>query len=274
MSYDPSIYRGTAAYYVHGRPPYSHALVPTLVTEANLDGSGRLLDVGCGPGVLTTELTDHFEEVVGLDPDAEMLAEGARRADNNGLENIRWIPSVAENIPTLNLGRFKLVTFGQSFHWTNQQQVAEAVYEILEPGDVLALIAHQHDGRPQPAGPGHPRIPHDAIRSVIDRYLGPRRRAGQGLAVPPVDQPEDVLARTRFGAPQRIFCPGRPDIVQDIDAVLANYFSMSFAAPHLFGHQFEQFETDVRATLATYSSSGLFWDWPGDTMILLARKPR
>jgi SAM-dependent methyltransferase len=272
MSYDPTIYRGSAPYYARGRPPYSPTLVTTLAAELGLDGSGRLLDVGCGPGVLTIELAGRFAEAIGLDPDAEMLAEGARRAVQAGINNIRWVQALAEDIPTLDLGRFKLVTFGQSFHWTDRERVAEAVYDILEPGGALALIVHAHEGRPQPSGPAYPPIPHDAIRALIEHYLGPRRRAGQGFASVPADRYEDALARTRFGAPRSIFCAGRPDIVQDIEGVLANYFSTSFAAPHLFGERRERFEADVRAELAARSPSGLFWDWPGDTEILLASK--
>ncbi len=273
MPYDPTIYQGSAAYYAHGRPSYSHALVPTLAAELGLDGSGRLLDVGCGPGVLAITLAGCFAEVIALDPDAEMLAEGARRAVDAGIANIRWVQALAEAIPALGLGRFKLVTFGQSFHWTDGERVAEAVYDLLEPGGALALIAHLHAGRPQPSGPGEPPIPHDAILALIDRYLGSRRRAGQRFALPPTARHEDTLAHTRFGVPRQIFCPGRPDIVQDIDGVLANYFSTSFAAPHLFGDRRAQFEADVRAELVARSSSGLFWDWPGDTVILLANKP-
>jgi hypothetical protein len=149
----------------------------------------------------------------------------------------------------------------------------ERVFEILEPGGALALISHAHEGRPQPAGPERPPIPHDAIRALIDRYLGPRRRAGQGYFSQQADRYEDVLPRTRFGSPRRVFCAGRADIVQDIDGVLANYLSTSFAAPHLFGAQLQAFEADFRAELAARSPSGLFWDWPGDTEILLARKP-
>jgi hypothetical protein len=33
-------------------------------------------------------------------------------------------------------------TFGQSFHWTDEQPVAEAVYDMLEPGGALAIIVH------------------------------------------------------------------------------------------------------------------------------------
>lgn len=272
MPYDPTIYQGSALYYAHGRPPYSRSLVPTLAAEVGLDGSGRLLDIGCGPGVLTIALADHVAEAIGLDPDAAMLAEGARRADHAGISTIRWVQARAEELPTLGLGTFQLVTFGQSFHWTDRERVAEVVYELLQPGGALALIAHEHAGQPQPPGPGYPPIPHDAIGALIERYLGPRRRAGQGFAAPPADRSEDALARTRFGMPSRIVCAGRPDIVQDIDGVLANYFSTSFAAPHLFGDQRARFEADVRAELASRSPSGRFRDWPGDTVILLGRK--
>ena len=271
--YDPTIYRGTAAYYTRGRPPYARTLAAALAAELGLDGAGDLLDVGCGPGVLAVELADRFNRVIGLDPDAEMLAEGARRAADAGITNIEWVQARGEDIPTLDLGTFKLVTFGQSFHWTDRELVAEAVYDILEPGGALALISHAHAGRPQPAGPGYPPIPHEAIRAIMERYLGSRRRAGQGFAPQPGERYEDTFARTRFGTPRRMFAPGRPDIVRDIDDVVAGYFSMSYAAPHLFGDMRPQFEDDVRAELARHSPSGLFWDWPGDTEILLAGKP-
>jgi ubiquinone/menaquinone biosynthesis C-methylase UbiE len=272
-TYDPTIYRGSAAYYAQGRPPYSRALPATLAAEAGLDGGGRLLDIGCGPGTLAISLADRFTEAIGLDPDADMLAVAADRAAAAGIANLRWVRALAEDIGALDLGMFRLVTFGQSFHWTERERVAEAVYDMLEPGGALALIVHAHAGRPQPAGPGYPPIPHDAIRALLTRYLGPRRRAGQGYAAEPADRYEDALARTRFGAPRSIFCAGRADIVQDIDGVLANYWSTSFAAPHLFGDRLQAFEADLRAELAARSPSGLFWDWPGDTQIILARKP-
>ena len=271
---DHTLYQGSAAYYARGRPPYSRDLVATLAAEVGLDGAGRLLDVGCGPGILAVALADHFAETIGLDPDAEMLAEGARRAAAADIHTIRWIQARAEELPALGLGRFKLVTFGQSFHWTEREQVAETVYDMLEPGGCLALINHLHAGRPQPRGPGVPPIPHDAIHALLDRYLGPRRRAGQGFRAMPTERHPELLARTRFGAARCIFCNGRPDIVQDSDGVMANYFSASFAAPHLFGERRAEFEAEFRALLAEVSPSGQFWDWPGDTEILLACKPR
>jgi SAM-dependent methyltransferase len=273
VRYDPTIYLGTAAHYARGRPAYSRSLPDVLASELCLDGRGRLLDVGCGPGILTLPLAGWFEEAIGLDPDPGMLAEAERRAAEAGIESIRWVRALAEEIPTLGLGTFRLVTFGQSFHWTERERVAEAVYDILEPGGALALIVHEHDGRPEPPGPGHPPIPHEAIRALIEAYLGPRRRAGQGFITPHPDRYEDALGRTRFGRPYSIYAPGCPDLVQDIDGVLDNYHSTSFAAPHLFGGRLDAFRHDMRDALERHSPGGLFWDWPGDTKIDLVRKP-
>ena len=97
-SYDPTLFEGAAAHYRYGRPPYSPQLETVLTEELGLDGSGRLLDGGCGPGILTVRLAHLFEEAVGLDPDAAMLAEGRRVADERGITNIRWVQAVAEQM--------------------------------------------------------------------------------------------------------------------------------------------------------------------------------
>src|SRR5690349_23730188 len=43
----------------------------------NLDGTGRLLDLGCGTGQLAIPFSSYFEEVIGLDPEPEMLEQSA-----------------------------------------------------------------------------------------------------------------------------------------------------------------------------------------------------
>jgi SAM-dependent methyltransferase len=272
VQYDPTYYSGSAPYYTAGRPPYSRELPALLAEMVPLDGNGRLLDVGTGPGTLAVLLAPLFEAVLAVDPDAAMLREGQRHASAAGAANVEWICDRAERIGGLRLGAFRLVTFGQSFQWTERERVAEIIYDLLEPRGVLALISHVHQGRPIPSGPGHPPIPHDALRAIVEGFLGPRKRAGQGVAVASTTRHEEVLSRTRFGTPTCVYAPGRPDIVQDADGVIANYLSMSFCAPHLFGDRLEEFRTAMRHELEGRSSSGLFRDWPGDTEIVVARR--
>ena len=84
---------------------------------------------------------------------------------------------------------------------------------------------------------------------------------------------EDVLVRIRFGMPRAIFFPGIPNLLRDSESVLSGYFSMATSAPHLFGDRVEEFAYDVRELLKSRSPNGIFWDWPGDTEVILARKP-
>ena len=225
-----------------------------------------------GPGILTVRLSPLFEEVVGLDPDTDMLTEGRRAADQEGLTNVRWVQALAEDLPAAAPGPYRLVTFGQSFHWTNEERVAEVVYDMLEPGGSLALIVHTASGRPRPPSPGLAPIPHAEIRTIVARHLGSTRRAGRGVSASRMHRFQDVLVRTRFGEPRVLFVPGVPDLVRDSESILSGYFSLSSSAPHLVPDGGKAFAQDVRALLADRSPQGLFWDWPGDTELVLARK--
>ena len=268
-SYDPTLFEGSAAHYRYCRPPYSPQLEAVLTEELGLDGSGRLLDGGCGPGILTVRLAHLFEEVVGLDPDAAMLAEGRRVADERRIANIRWMHARAEDLPDAAPGPYRLITFGQSFHWTDEARVAETLYDMLEPDGALVMVVHTVEGRPEPTSPGPPRIPHDEIRALIEKHLQKPR----SYVPPRTHRFEDVLVRTRFGEPRQIFAPGIPDLLRDSESVLAGYFSRSSSTPPRFGDRAEDFAAEVRELLAARSPQGVFWDWPGDTEVILARKP-
>jgi SAM-dependent methyltransferase len=271
--YDPQAFRGTATYYSRGRPPYSPSLGEILAEALGLDGTGRLLDIGCGPGVVLLELASHFAAAVGLDPEAGMLAEARRRAAETGQADITWVTAVAEDLPSLDISPCRLVTFGQSFHRVQRLAVAEAVYDLLEPGGAIALIAHAVDGRDVPPNPGHPTIPHDDIRDLIIDSLGEETRAHLTAAAVPQERFAETLARTRFRATHTYFAPGRNDLVYDVDTVVAMYFSMSYAAPPRFGTSRIAFEDALRQLLLNHSPEGLFWEWPGDTEIVVATKP-
>jgi hypothetical protein len=136
------------------------------------------------------------------------------------------------------------------------------------------LIVHTVAGRPQPPSPGPPPIPHDEIKALVEQYLGSTRRAGQGTVSARTHRFEDVLVRTRFGVPRSLLVPGIPDLLRDTESVLSGYFSLSSSAPHLFRDRLQNFARDVRGLLASRSPEGIFWDWPGDTEVVLARKSR
>jgi SAM-dependent methyltransferase len=257
-----SPYRTAAPFYASGRPPYSASLVPEVASRLGLDGTGVCLDAGCGPGTLAVAFASRFTSVVGLDPSPEMLAEAP------AVEGVRWVLGRAEDIPALKLGPFRLVTFGQSYQWTDRALVASIVYDVLSPGGAMAVVNHVPSSSPPP-GPGLPPIPHDAIDDLLARFpgVGQRRLHGDGSAPP---RHEVVLAASPFGPPSRIVVPGRADLVRTPRDILANLYSTSFAAPDRFGDRRAEFEEELDALLARESADGLFWEWPGDTEVLLA----
>ena len=71
--------------------------------------------------------------------------------------------------------------------------------------------------------------------------------------------------------------PGHPDLPLDSNQpnefAGTGYLSSSFAALHQFGDELDKFVADARELLLAASPNGRFWDWPGDTWILLATKP-
>ncbi|MER7457646.1 methyltransferase domain-containing protein [Micromonospora sp. NPDC126480] len=256
--WDASLYSGSAAYYPRGRMPYPQALADVLAAELDLDGTGRLLDVGCGPGSLTLLLAGAFEEAVGLDADHDMIAEAGRLAARAGVRNTRWLRIRAEDLPA-GLGGFRVVTFAQSFHWMDRPRVARAVRTMLDAGGACVHVhATTHQGV---AGPGtlpHPRPPHSSIGELVRAHLGPVRRAGQS-ALPhgTAGGEQEIYRAAGFTGPRRFEIPGRV-VSRTADDVVAAVFSLSSSAPHLFGDDLARFETELRKLLHTASPSGMF----------------
>lgn len=256
--WDESLYLGSAPYYVRGRPPYAPGLAETVRRILALDGQGRLLDVGCGPGVVTLPLAQLFAEVVGLDPDPGMLAEGARRAADAGVQNITWVRARAEDLPA-GLGPFRVATFAQSFHWMDRDRVATLVLEMLEPGGALVHISDLKGGGTRDRSDDelpHSLPPYEAIRELIRRYLGPVPRAGQGLLrYGSPDGEANILRQAGFQDPQRVLIPAGGVQVRDVDDIVAWVYSFSGSAPHLFGDRRGEFEVDLRHLLHDVASS-------------------
>src|SRR4051794_33957984 len=111
------LFKGTAWYYARYRYRFPPEFFKRVLERFNLDGRGRLLDLGCGTGQLAIPLAPYFEEVTGLDPEPEMLAQAAREAEKAVATNIRWIEGGSADLADLQaqLGKFRLVTMGNSF---------------------------------------------------------------------------------------------------------------------------------------------------------------
>lgn len=132
------LYRGTAEYYDRYRLPYPAALVNDLTVRAGISGTGRLLDIACGPGRLTFALCHHFVDVVAVDQEDEAIGFARSVADGRGASHVRWFSSRAEDIELD--GGFELITIGDAFHRLDRRRMSRLAAQWLEPGGHLALV--------------------------------------------------------------------------------------------------------------------------------------
>ncbi|MFG3109808.1 class I SAM-dependent methyltransferase [Streptomyces tendae] len=257
--WDETLFSGTAAFYRRGRLPYAPGLADLLAWVLDLDGRGRLLDLGCGPGTVALRLAGLFDEVVAVDPDPGMLAEAARgAAELEVADQVRWVRARAEELPA-GLGDFTVVTLAQSFHWMDRERVAATVRGMLRPGGALVHISDLKGETRAVDGLPYPPVPRAAIDGLVRGCLGPVRRAGRGLLPHGTPSGEDaVLAGAGFAGQYRHVVPGGQAMVRTWDDVVAEVFSMSFSAPHLFGDRLAGFEADLRRLLRDASPSGRF----------------
>ncbi|GIH62548.1 class I SAM-dependent methyltransferase [Microbispora siamensis] len=271
--WDSTLFQGCAAYYERGRLPYAPGFAETLAATLGLDGRGRLLDVGCGPGTVILTLARFFSEAVGIDPDEDMLAEAERQAKRRGVTNARWVAARAEDLPA-GLGTFRVMVFAQSFHWTDRDRVAATVLEMLEPGGAFVHMSDLKNPPAEPAPLPLPAPPYAEISDLVRRYLGPVRRAGQGTLVNGTPDREDlVLARAGFENFERHVVAAGAAADRTADDIVAWVFSRSDSAPHLFGDRLEDFERDLRAVLRQASPDNRFAEHLPATEIMIWRKP-
>lgn len=260
-SWDPTLYAGSAAFYTQGRVAYPPELGERLATALGLDGSGRLLDVGCGPGSLTLLLAPYFAEALGVDADPDMLTEAARQAARAGISNVSWRQLRAEELPA-DLPPPSVMTFAQSFHWMDQPRVAATARRMLMKGGALVHVhATTHEGIDTDEQLPHPRPPRAAITALIQQYLGTARRAGQHVLPETATQGEGrevhIYRSAGFAGPHRIELPQRT-VQRTAEEVRASIYSLSSAAPHLFGGRLDAFDAQLRSLLDEAADDGLF----------------
>jgi SAM-dependent methyltransferase len=271
--WDATLYLGSAPYYARGRLPYAPGLAAQVADVLALDGQERLIDVGCGPGILALTLAGLFSEVFGVDPDPGMLAEAERRAAALGIENARWVQSRAEELPD-TLGQFRVATFGQSFHWMDQEGVAATMLAMLEPGGAFVHVSDIKEEIAPPIGLPYPAPPYDLMRELVRRYLGPVPRAGQGFLHHGSQSGEAmVLCDAGFREQERLRIPAGGPLVRDLRDLVAWVYSLSGSAPHLFGTERDAFEDDLRLLLQEVSPAGKFSEQPPDTEVSVWRTP-
>jgi SAM-dependent methyltransferase len=134
------LFTGTADHYRRFRPPYPLEAFDWIATRHKLDGTGRLLDCGCGTGNVFAGLAKWFSHTIAMDPDAGMLAMAKRTAADEHLEAITFVLGPAEDVGD-TIGRLRIAAFGASFHWTDRIAVASHLDKLVEPDGALVILS-------------------------------------------------------------------------------------------------------------------------------------
>ncbi|KPC77459.1 methyltransferase [Streptomyces sp. NRRL WC-3753] len=127
-------FNAAAAQYAANRPSYPPALFDALeeLTGRPLKGA-RVVDVGAGTGLATARLHERGADVIAVEPGAGMAAEFRR--------TLPGVPVVRGNGNALPLAGHSagLLTYAQSWHWTDPALAVPEALRVLRPGGALAL---------------------------------------------------------------------------------------------------------------------------------------
>ena len=142
------LFTGTARHYALFRPGYPQVFFLTTSSgRFNLDGTGRLLDLGCGTGQLTLPLAAHVTDAVGMDPEPDALRGRSHQARAAHVANVAWVARKFGG-SSRRFGRFRLVTMGRSFHWMDRERV-------LRPSQAWSTRTGASDRRREPPRSAH-----------------------------------------------------------------------------------------------------------------------
>jgi ubiquinone/menaquinone biosynthesis C-methylase UbiE len=100
---------------------------------------GRLIDVACGPGVVTAALAPNATSVVAFDATEEMLGRAEARCAKAGLGNVEFKIGDAENLPFADAQFDGAVTRAALHHFAHPRRAVAEMFRVLRPGGVAAF---------------------------------------------------------------------------------------------------------------------------------------
>jgi SAM-dependent methyltransferase len=125
--------------YHQARPSPPEALLNLLCRLACVERPRLVVDVGSGTGLSARAWADRADEVVGVEPNAEMRA--AAEADTPS-SNVRYVEGYSDAI-ALPDGSADVVTYSQSLHWMDPGPTFDEAGRILRAGGVFAAYDYE-----------------------------------------------------------------------------------------------------------------------------------
>jgi SAM-dependent methyltransferase len=123
--------------YVRYRPGYPLEVLRTLQRECGLTLGHAVADIASGTGIWTRMLLENGNEVVGIEPNAEMRHAGERQLAE--FPAFTSLAGTAEATP-LPDASVDFVTAAQAAHWFERAPARREFVRILKPGGWLVLV--------------------------------------------------------------------------------------------------------------------------------------
>lgn len=251
MKYQPDeLFRSTAPFYARFRPGYPREFFTYLAERSGLDGTQRVLDLGCGPGQIAIPLASDVGTVIAIDPEPTMIEEGRKLAAERGVANIDWRVGDSYQLARMGLDQLHLVTMGASFHWMDRPEVLRVLDRIVVAHGPVVIASGGA------AGTSTPPPWEDVVTEVRTKWLGPQRRAGSGTYHHPEQRHEDVMRESPFRNVEIVSWTW--ELERDLDQVVGLQFSYSYSAPALLGENKDAYEADLRQALISANPSGRY----------------
>ena len=108
--------------------------------DTSLSGK-KIVDVGCGGGILSESMARRGAEVIGIDLGVENLKAASVHAEQSGLNDTLSYQHIAvERFATQHAGQFDVVTCMEMLeHVPDPSAIVQACYDMLAPGGVCVL---------------------------------------------------------------------------------------------------------------------------------------
>jgi SAM-dependent methyltransferase len=241
-------FREAAEFYAEYRYRPTAAFVRLLASHLEWSSADRVLDLGAGPAHVSIPVAPFVGEVVVMDPEEAMIAEGRRRGAAAGLDNLSFVLGGSNDLPRLssNLGRFATAVISQAFHWmADQGAVLRALDDLLasEKGAV-ALVGYVKQPDYNLAWLGRP--PWNQVDAILRRHLS---SAPEGPSSAGRHDPfPEILARSAFSRTELLTYEYEAVLHPSVDAAIGFHYSLGNVLARL-GEQRRAFEADVRAAL-------------------------